>query len=53
MIFDNLKSVVVASQVATLTAQIVHFTKLGENTDTDYSSVITELNNQISVLGNV
>ena len=53
MIFSDLKAVVVASQIATLTAQIVHFTKLGLNTDTDYSTVITELNKQIVALGDL
>lgn len=50
MDFDNLKAVVVASQIATLTTQIIMLTELGANTNTSYATAIAAINDQIAAL---
>ena len=48
MDFDKLLEVAKASQIATLLGQIVMYTQLQENTNTDYSTVITAIEAQIT-----
>lgn len=50
MDFDKLLEVVKASQIATLRSQIVMYGQLQENTNTDYSAVITAIENQITAI---
>lgn len=49
--FDKLLNAVKEGHIATLTAQIVMLTQLQENTSTDYSTVITQIQAQITAIG--